>query len=415
MIEKMIRKAASSAIQLTPTGIAAKSSHEFGKFTHPLSLFSSNLHNLGHKHRRGSSKPKIDFSTIKDVDDAICLFRDMLRMRPLPSILVYTNLLSVIVKMKHYSVALYVFDEMRRIGAPVDEYTRGSPKPKIDFSTIKDVDDAICLFRDMLRMRPQPSILVYNNLLSVVVKMKHHCVALSVFDEMRRIGAPVNEYTFNIAVNCYCLVNRVDFGFGILGIMFKSGNKPDVTTFGTLLKWLFLDDKVAEAEKLFKKLLVLELCDPNDVMILTVINGLCKAGGTIPALELLHVLEKTRWKADVKAHNAVIDGLCKGGMVDDALQLLSQMRAKSVSPDVFTYNPIIQGLCDVDRWEDVEEMLGEMDDYRISKNVVTFNILVDAYCKEGRVKDAEDVLKDMMQQKICPDMFTYNARPMSLP
>ncbi|KAL8482764.1 hypothetical protein ACS0TY_025708 [Phlomoides rotata] len=333
----MIRKAASSAIQLTRTGIAAKSSHEFGKFTHPLSLFSSNLHNLGHKHRRGSPKPKIDFSTIKDVDDAIRLFRDMLRMRPLPSILVYTNLLSVIVKMKHHSVALYVFDEMRRI------------------------------------------------------------------------GAPVNEYTFNIAVNCYCLVNRVDFGFGILGVMFKSGNKPDVTTFGTLLKGLFLDDKVAEAEKLFKKLLVLKICEPNDVMILTVINGLCKAGETIPALELLHLLEKTRWKPNVYAYSTLIDGLCKGGMVDEALHLLSQMTGKGVLPNVVAYNSIIQGLCDDGRWEDVEDMLGEMDNCKISKDVFTFSILVDAYCKEGRVKDAEDVLKDMMQQKICPDMFTYNA------
>ncbi|KAL8482832.1 hypothetical protein ACS0TY_025753 [Phlomoides rotata] len=84
----MSRKAAASAIELIRTRIAAKPSHEFGTFTHPFSFFRSNLHNLGPQGRIGSPKPKIDFSNINDVDDAICLFREMRRMRPQPSVLV---------------------------------------------------------------------------------------------------------------------------------------------------------------------------------------------------------------------------------------------------------------------------------------------------------------------------------------
>ncbi|KAL8482743.1 hypothetical protein ACS0TY_025694 [Phlomoides rotata] len=226
----------------------------------------------------------------------------------------------------------------------------------------------------MVGMRPQPSILVYNKQLSRIVKMKHHSVALSVFDEMRRKSAPVNEYTFNITINCYCLLSRVDFGLSILGIIFKSGYEPNVTTF-TILFFNRVTRrktsrvtlyKVVEAEKLFKKLLVLKICEPDDVMILTVINGLCKAGQTIPAFELLHALEKTRWKPNVYAYSALIDELCKGGMMTD----------KGISPDVVT---------------------------------CSFSILVNAYCKEGRVRDAEHVLEVMMQQNVCPNTFTYNA------
>ncbi|KAL8485300.1 hypothetical protein ACS0TY_027563 [Phlomoides rotata] len=239
-------------------------------------------------------------------------------------------------------------------------------------------DDAICLFREIVRMRPQHSISLYNKLLSTIVKMKHLSVALSVFDEMRRKSAP-------------------------------SGYEPNVTTFTTLIKGHFLDDKVAEAEKLFKKLLVLKICEPNDVMILTVINGLCKAGQTLPAFELLHALEKTKWKPNVNAYSAMIDGLCKSGMVDNALQLLSQMTAKGISPNVVTCSSMIQGLLDVGRWEDARDVLDEMTNLKISKTMYTFNILVDAYCKEGKVKDAEDVLQDMMQQNISPDIITYNA------
>ncbi|KAL8479331.1 hypothetical protein ACS0TY_026267 [Phlomoides rotata] len=88
-------------------------------------------------------------------------------------------------------------------------------------------------------------------------------------------------------------LNSIDFlGLSILGIIFKSGCKPDATTFSTLIKGQFLDCKVPEAQKLFIKLLVLKMCEPDNVMILTLINGLCKAGQSTRALELLHILEK---------------------------------------------------------------------------------------------------------------------------
>ncbi|KAL8482831.1 hypothetical protein ACS0TY_025752 [Phlomoides rotata] len=149
-------------------------------------------------------------------------------------------------------------------------------------------------------------------MLSVIVKMKHYSVALSVFDEMRQKGAPVNDFSLNIAINCCCLLKRVDFGFAIFGIFFKSGLKPDASTFSILVKGHFLDHKVAEALALFEKFLVLKICEPNHVMVLTVINGLCKAGQTVAACDLLPILEKFSWKPNIYAYNAIIDGFCKG-------------------------------------------------------------------------------------------------------
>ncbi|KAL8479330.1 hypothetical protein ACS0TY_026266 [Phlomoides rotata] len=333
----MRRNAATSAIQLIRRGIWAKCCHEFGNSIHPFSFFISSLHISGHKDRRSS------------------------------------------------------------------------PKPRIDLSSINDADDAICLFRKIIRMRPHPSVTVYNKLFGIIVRMKHYSVALSVFDEMRQTGAPVNEYTFNIAINCYCLLNRLDLGLAILGIILKSVYKPDATTFGTLIKGLFLDHKVTEALKLFKKLLVLKTCEPSDVMILTVINGLCKAGQTTRAFELLHNLEKTRWKPNICAYTTLIEGLCKGGMVDDALQLLPKMVDKGISPDVLTYNILVDAYCKQGRMNDVEDVLEDMMQQNICPDIVTYNTLIEGYCVEGDMNRAWHLFLDVPSKGLERDIFTYNT------
>ncbi|KAL0414043.1 UNVERIFIED_CONTAM: putative pentatricopeptide repeat-containing protein, mitochondrial [Sesamum radiatum] len=248
-----------------------------------------------------------------------------------------------------------------------------SSKPRIDFSSINDVDDAVCLFRDMVRMRPEPCVVQFSKLLNVVVKMKNYTVALYLFDRMRQLGVPVDEITMNIAINCYCLLNRVDFGFAILGTFFKQGCKPIVTTFNTLIKGLFLVGEIAEAEKLFKKLLSEKLCEPNEVTLLIVLNGLSKAGHILAARDLLGHFENMSCKPNVKAYNAVIDGLCKHNMADDALHLSSRMIEKGISPNVVTYSSMIQGLCNVGRWKDVKDLLIEMLDNKTSPDVWTFS------------------------------------------
>ncbi|KAL0456625.1 UNVERIFIED_CONTAM: Pentatricopeptide repeat-containing protein, mitochondrial [Sesamum latifolium] len=258
-------------------------------------------------------------------------------------------------------------------------------------------------------MRPKPSVVDFNKLLMAVVKMKQYSIALNLFDEMSQKGTPVSEYTLTIVINCYCLLNQVDFGFTILGSFFKCGYEPNVTIFTTLIKGLFLDDKVIEAEKLFKKLLALRVCEPNEVMVLTVINGLCETRHTLNAYDLLGLFEKTTWKPNVYSYTTVIDSLCKDRMVDEALQLLAKMIDNGISPDIVTYSSMLQGLCNFGRWKDAKNLIIEMVDHKIFLDMITFNISVDALCKEGMMKEAEDVVEIMMQRNLPPNIVTCNA------
>ncbi|KAK4478131.1 hypothetical protein RD792_017410 [Penstemon davidsonii] len=97
-------------------------------------------------------------------------------------------------------------------------------KPKLDYSLIKEAGDAIYMFHEMVHMSPQPSVVEFTKLLNVVVKMKQYSIALFLFDEMRQLGVPFDDYPMSTAINCYCHLNRVDIGFSILGLFFKCGH-----------------------------------------------------------------------------------------------------------------------------------------------------------------------------------------------
>ncbi|XP_019158028.1 PREDICTED: pentatricopeptide repeat-containing protein At5g16640, mitochondrial-like [Ipomoea nil] len=276
-------------------------------------------------------------------------------------------------------------------------------------NSFNDLDDALNLFHQMAHTRPLPKVIMFNQLLCRIVKLKHYSVVVYLFQEMRIKGIPISVYTINIVMDVYCRSSRVDCGFCVLGVVFKCGFEFDVVIFTTLIKGLFLDNKIVEAVGLFKKLVRENVCKVNQITYGTLINGLCKAGHTQIALDLLVVMQQEGPKPNTIVYNTVIDSLCKDRMVDKALGLLSEMIERGIPPDIITYTSLIQGLCNFSRWKEVTKLMNEMVLHNVYPDVYIFSILVDALCKEGKLETAETTIQIMIQRKIYPDVITYNT------
>ncbi|CDP04643.1 unnamed protein product [Coffea canephora] len=285
------------------------------------------------------------------------------------------------------------------------------PELRNDLNNVNSLDDALSLFERMVRMRPLPSVIQFNQLLTCIVKMKnHYSSVISLFRDMSAKGIPIDDYTLTLVIKCCCFVGRVDLAFSTLAGFFKRGFVPDAVTFSTLLRGLFRECKIPQAQELFKKIIFEKLCEPDEVIFLVVIDGLCKAGNTQMAIEFLRLMEKRRrCKPNVYVYGAIIDSLCKDKMVDEALALLQEMFEKGIPPDVVIYNCLIQGFCNLSKWKEVKRLFSDMKDYKIVPDVITFNIVVDALCKEGHAKDAEEVVGIMIQQGQNPNVVTYNS------
>ncbi|KAM0069556.1 putative tetratricopeptide-like helical domain superfamily [Helianthus debilis subsp. tardiflorus] len=275
----------------------------------------------------------------------------------------------------------------------------GDPPLLSRYQTVTNLDHAFNLFDEMILRKPLLSVVKFTQLLNAVAKMKHFSSCLHLFKQMCVIGVPVSEYSMNIAIRCCCQMSRTNDGFALLGCCFRRAVVPDVCTFNTLLDGLIREDRIVQAERLFKKLIKHKLCEPDVVMYSTMIKGLCKFGNNDIAIGLLRLMDERGCKPDIYAYNTIIDSLCKDKMIEDAFKLFNEMVfAKGIQPNVITYTSLIYGLCNLCRWDEVSKLLKEMEDLRISPNFQTFSILVDAFCKEGSVDEAEAVIDIMVER-----------------
>ncbi|KAG8382244.1 hypothetical protein BUALT_Bualt05G0056700 [Buddleja alternifolia] len=207
----------------------------------------------------------------------------------------------------------------------------------------------------------------------------------------------------------YCNIHRVDFGFSMLAASFKLGHMPDEAMFSPLLKGLFRENRIAEAQQLFRKIVREGLCEVNNFVFGVVVDGLCKAGNTAMAIELLRVMQKGSRRPGTHEYNMIIDSLCKDRLVDSAMDLFDEMPQKGITRTVVTYTTLINGLSTFSRWEEVKALWKQMIDCNIYPNVITFNTVIDALCKEGLVDKAHEVLNIMILKNHVPDVSTYGA------
>lgn len=69
-----------------------------------------------------------------------------------------------------------------------------------------ELDDVVCMFHEMVRVRLKPSVIEYNKLLTVVGKIKHFDVTLLMFGEVLQLVI-LDDYTINVSINCYFQLN----------------------------------------------------------------------------------------------------------------------------------------------------------------------------------------------------------------
>ncbi|KAF3560522.1 hypothetical protein DY000_02012306 [Brassica cretica] len=170
--------------------------------------------------------------------------------------------------------------------------------------------------------------------------------------------------------------------FTLLDRMVETGHQPDVVTYGTI------------------------------------VNGLCKMGDTVSALNFLKKMEESRIKVDVVIYSSIIDRLWKDGRHSDAqnlfsererwsdgLRLLREMLERKIDPDVVTFSVLVKE----GNFFEAEELYDDMIRMGVYPNTVTYNSIIDGFCKQDRLDDAEHLFYLMSTKGCSPDVITFST------
>ncbi|XP_010456672.1 PREDICTED: pentatricopeptide repeat-containing protein At1g12620-like [Camelina sativa] len=157
-------------------------------------------------------------------DDAVDLFQDMIRSRPLPAVIDFNRLFGVVARTKQYDLVLALSKQMELIGVAYDLYT------------LNIVINCFCRCRKVQ-------------------------FAYSVLGKVMKFGYESDTTTFNTLLNGLCLEGRVPEAVELVDRMIEMGHRPDLITINTLVNGLCLNGKVSEAVVLIDRMVMDMLSD----------------------------------------------------------------------------------------------------------------------------------------------------------
>ncbi|GLT51865.1 hypothetical protein SLA2020_252420 [Shorea laevis] len=217
------------------------------------------------------------------------------------------------------------------------------------------IDDALTLFNEMVHSWPCPTLVEFDLLLTVVVRIKNYEATVSLCKLMELEGYIHNAFSLSILINCFCHFGLVNFAFSTLGKMFELGIEPNVLTFNTLINGLCVEGKVRESRRVFNDM-VRDGFHSDLITYNTLVNGLCKIGNSGEAVRLMKRMEEGGFLPNMVIYGIVIDRLCKDGLIIEALKVFSEMIDKGIVPDVFIYSSLIQAMCGSRKWKEAKSL-----------------------------------------------------------
>ncbi|KAG5101552.1 hypothetical protein JHK84_046521 [Glycine max] len=174
----------------------------------------------------------------------------------------------------------------------------------------------------------QVDVIVYNNFLNILIKHNRLDDAICLFRELMRSHSCLDAFTFNILIRGLCTAGDVDEAFELLGDMGSFGCSPDIVT--ALCK----SNRLQEARNLLRILKQSDIV-PLAFVYNPVIDGYCKSGNIDEANAIVAEMEE-KCKPDKLTFTILIIGHCMKGRTPEAIGIFYKMLASGCTPDDIT-------------------------------------------------------------------------------
>ncbi|XP_074330574.1 uncharacterized protein LOC141667840 isoform X1 [Apium graveolens] len=381
-------------------------------------------------------------SGFNKLDDALNMFDEMLKTRPLLPIINFNQLLSALLKMKHYSVAVSLFSDICYLRIPLNVITFSvaincccyAHRLDYAFSLLGSIfkrglvpdsfvynilirgllsqgksDEAEALFKKIILFKEiEPDVVTFTTMINGLAKSGHANMALWLFNCMEDNDCQPNKFTYSTVIHSLCKRGLVDEALKLHSKMEAKGIVPDIMTFTPIIKGLCISKKWEEASKVLKHMIDDINISPNVYTFNIFVDAYAKAGKLEDAKRIIQIMDESGKYPDIITYNSLLQAYCLQGQIEGGLAVLSTMALKKIIPDCYTYNILLHGLCQVGKPVEALTFFYKVRGQGSELDYVTYGTLLDGLCKIQYIDRALSFFKVMKCNGVIPDMYTYN-------
>ncbi|KAL8486577.1 hypothetical protein ACS0TY_023312 [Phlomoides rotata] len=267
------------------------------------------------------------------------------------------------------------------------------------------------VLREAMNLGSDVEIASCNSLLTSLGQNKDVARMNLLMDEMKEKGIKPNIVTYGIMIKQLCRFRRLDEALEVLEKMRDGelGVKPDVIIYNTIINGLCRVGRQEEGFKLMEKMRLESNCRPNTVTYNCLIDGFCKMGEIEKGHELFDQMSREGVELNVVSLNALLDGMCKNGRVSSAMDLFGSMREKGLQGNIVSYTILITAFCAVGNIDKAMKLFDEMRETGCCADAIVYYSLISGLSRAERMDDASYIMLKMKEAGFSLDIVCYNT------
>jgi len=380
----------------------------------------------------------------RDVNRAFTVL-ERLRVSGVPlDIAAYNCVLDVCVSAGDMKRARELLAEIKNISTP-DVITYNTLMK--GYCSNSDIKGARALLKEMEEAGHRPNDVSYNCLLNASVSSGsgNFHDAWETIAMMERAGVAVDHYTISIMMKALKKVrNQKDVGLAlqlldragldvcadeillntvletctrhretrrlesILATFTKSGLRPSLHTYGSLIKASAALKNLDQCWALWNEMEDRRAMVPNDIVLGCMLDALVCNGRIDEALDLFR-----RWKSRVPGNtvlwSTLIKGFANSHQPERAMDAWREMRSEGVKINTVAYNAVIDAQARVGAMDTVSTLVETMAVDGCTPDTITYSTIVKGYCVKGDLDKAFEVFRGMQKNKMAGDSIIYNT------
>ncbi|XP_052195033.1 pentatricopeptide repeat-containing protein At1g73400, mitochondrial [Diospyros lotus] len=284
---------------------------------------------------------------------------------------------------------------------------RMKAQPEIDaFNLLLDalckcslVEDAEAMFLKIKnKIKPNPN--TYNILFFGWCRVRNPIRAMSILDEMIKMGHTPDNFTYNTAIDTFCKAGMVTEAAELLVFMRTKGStmsSPTAKTYAIMIVALVQNDRMKESFKLLQDM-INSGCLPDVSTYKELIEGMCLAGKVEAAYKFLEEMANKGYPPDVVTYNCFLKVLCEQKNSHEALRLFGKMIEADCMPSVHTFNMLIAMFFEMEDPDGAFETWHEMDKRGCARDVDTYCLMVQGLFGCNNIESACFLLEEIINK-----------------